>query len=138
MSYVDSNLMPGERVMHRAHLHWSIYIPGAILSLAVIGIVMLLAAFIQRRTTEMAVTNKRVVIKTGWISRKTVELNLSKVENIAVDQGIIGRVFDYGTITVVGTGGTREPFKGVQAPLAFRRAVQEQSDAGSERRAEAA
>ena|SRR5690349_4219473 len=138
MSYVDTNLMKGEQVVHRAQLHWAIYISGAILSFLVIGLPLLLAAYIRQRTTEMAVTNKRVIIKTGLISRRTVELNLSKVENVAVDQGILGRMLDYGTITVVGTGGTREVFAHVLSPLQFRRAVQEQTDAGQGQQARAA
>lgn len=138
MSYVDTNLMKGEQVVHRAQLHWAIYIAGALLSFMLIGLPLLLAAFIRQRTTEMAVTNKRVIIKTGLISRRTVELNLSKVENVAVDQGILGRMLDYGTITVVGTGGTREVFAHVLSPLQFRRAVQEQTDAGQGQQARAA
>jgi uncharacterized membrane protein YdbT with pleckstrin-like domain len=138
MSYVDTNLMKGEQVVHRAQLHWAIYLAGALLSVVVIGLPMLLAAYIRQRTTEMAVTNKRVIMKTGFISRKTLELNLSKVENVAVDQGIFARMLDYGTITVVGTGGTREVFAHVLAPLQFRRAVQEQTDAGQGQQARAA
>ena len=73
----------------------------------------------------MAVTNKRVIIKVGLISRRTAELNLNKVENIGVNQSILGRILNYGTITVVGTGGTHEQFRWVASPIEFRRAVQE-------------
>ena len=127
MGYVEANLIAGEEVVYRGELHWIIYLPGIILSVVVIGLFMLLGAFIRRVTTELAVTNKRVIIKTGWLSRRTLEMNLAKVENIAVDQSIMGRIFGYGSITVVGTGGTREPFHNIANPLNFRKAVQAQS-----------
>jgi len=75
-------------------------------------------------SSEFAVTNKRVLIKVGFIRRHSLELLLQKVEGIGVDQGILGRVFDYGTIIVTGTGGTKEPFKNIAAPLEFRKQVQ--------------
>ena len=129
MGYVESNLGPGEQVVHRGQLHWAIFLPGIVLLPILIGVFPLIAAFIARMSTEMAVTNKRVIIKAGLFSRRTIEMNLNKVENISVDQGILGRILNYGTITVVGTGGTREPFKWVAAPLDFRRAVQAQTPA---------
>jgi uncharacterized membrane protein YdbT with pleckstrin-like domain len=85
-----------------------------------------LAAWIRRWTSEFAVTNKRVVIKVGLISRRMIEMNLSKVESIEVRQDIPGRLVNYGTIVVIGTGGTKEPFTTIDDPLAFRRAVQTQ------------
>lgn len=123
MSYVENNLIPGEQVVYRAELHWIIFIWPVIFSFVLIGIPWLIAAILQKKTTEMAVTNKRVIIKTGIISRRTIEMNLSKIENIEVNQSIIGRIFGYGIITIVGTGGTHEPFKNVSQPLDFRKAV---------------
>ena len=127
MAYVDSNLGDGEKVVHRGELHWAIFLPGIVLLPVLIGVLFLISALIAKISTEMAVTNRRVIIKAGLISRRTIEMNLTKVENIGVDQGILGRILNYGTITVVGTGGTREPFKWVSAPLDFRRAVQAQT-----------
>ena len=92
-----------------------------------IGLLFLLAAWIDSITTELAVTTKRVISKRGLISRKTVELNLAKVEAIGVNQSILGRILGYGTVTVVGTGGTKEPFLYIASPLEFRRVVQAQS-----------
>jgi uncharacterized membrane protein YdbT with pleckstrin-like domain len=123
MSYVENNLIQGEQVVYRAELHWIIFIWPVIFSLILIGIPWLIAAILQKKTTEMAVTNKRVIIKTGIISRRTIEMNLSKIENIEVNQNIIGRIFGYGIITIVGTGGTHEPFKNVSQPLDFRKSV---------------
>jgi uncharacterized membrane protein YdbT with pleckstrin-like domain len=129
MGYVESNLIPGEQVVYQARIHGIILVPGIALFIVIVGIPLLIAAFIARATTEMAVTNRRVIIKTGWISRKTLEMNLAKIENIGVDQSLFGRIWNYGTVTVVGTGGTREPFRYVAAPLEFRRAVQGQAEA---------
>jgi uncharacterized membrane protein YdbT with pleckstrin-like domain len=123
MAYVENNLIQGEQVVYRAELHWIIFIWPVIFSFVLIGIPWLIAAILQKKTTEMAVTNKRVIIKTGIISRRTIEMNLSKIENIEVNQSIIGRIFGYGIITIVGTGGTHEPFKNVSQPLDFRKSV---------------
>ena len=84
---------------------------------------------VQYLTSEFAVTNKRVLVKVGFISRHTLELLLSKVETIGVDQSILGRILGYGTIVVIGTGGTREPFKAIADPLGFRHQVQGQTSA---------
>jgi uncharacterized membrane protein YdbT with pleckstrin-like domain len=89
----------------------------------VAGIVALLRS-LALRTSEFAVTNKRVLIKVGWIRRHSLELLLSKVEGIGVDQGLFGRWLGYGTITVTGTGGTKEPFRSISDPLSFRKEVQ--------------
>ncbi len=123
MGYVEKSLMSGEQVVYRAQLHWIVFVSLRAL------LTLFLAPLIQRATSEFAVTNRRVVIKVGLVSRKTVELNLEKVESIGVDQSILGRILDYGTIEVVGTGGTREPFRGIRDPLGFRRAVNEASEA---------
>jgi uncharacterized membrane protein YdbT with pleckstrin-like domain len=82
---------------------------------------------IDRYTDEFAITNKRVIIKTGLISRKTFEMNHSKIESVNVDQSILGRILGYGTIGIVGSGGTREVFPNIKNPLAFRKKFQEMS-----------
>ena len=92
----------------------------------VLGDMPLVTSIIQRRASEFAVTNKRIILKVGVIRRKTAEMFLEKVESVGVDQGILGRVFNYGEITVHGTGGTAEPFDKISHPLEFRRQVQEQ------------
>ncbi len=125
MDYVDSNLMKGETVLYRGSLHWIIFVLPGLLCLVIIGIVPLVAALIRNATSEFAVTNHRVIVKVGLIKRNTLELNLAKVESIGVDQTLLGRMLGYGTIVVVGTGGTREPFKSIADPMAFRRAVNE-------------
>jgi len=86
----------------------------------VLGLALLLRAWIQQVTTELAVTSKRVVAKFGLIQRNTIELNHSKVESFNVHQGIAGRIFGFGTIVVHGTGGGKTPIPNIDSPLQFR------------------
>jgi uncharacterized membrane protein YdbT with pleckstrin-like domain len=140
MSYVSSSLLPGEQVTHETRLHKSMFVwpvLAVLAALAVVfaspragGVLVAIAAlyafgtWLRYRSSEFAVTDKRVIIKVGMVHRRTLEMLLSKVEAISVDQGLGGRLFDYGTIVVVGSGGTREPFERIAGPLEFRRAVQ--------------
>jgi uncharacterized membrane protein YdbT with pleckstrin-like domain len=96
------------------------------MALIVIAVFPFIGAWIARTSSEFAVTNKRVILKTGFIQKKTAEMFLNKIESVGVEQSIIGRVFGYGTIIIRGTGGSLEPFDNVSAPLEFRRQVQEQ------------
>jgi uncharacterized membrane protein YdbT with pleckstrin-like domain len=86
-----------------------------------------LSSYINYTSSEFGVTNRRVLIKVGFVRRRSLELFLQKLEGIGVDQGILGRIFGYGTITVTGTGGTKEVFRAIAAPLEFRRMVQQQT-----------
>ncbi len=104
-------------------------IAGLLLLLA--GNVILAIAAVRRNATEMAVTNKRVIIKVGFLTKRTVELFLSKVESVGVEQTLVGRMMGFGSISVRGTGGTNEPFSHVANPLEFRRQVQDQLEAQS-------
>lgn len=147
MSYIESQLLPGEEVKYRGHLHRIIFIPAylfcvvAVLTLipavtagdwpvfflfALPAIVAYTWAQVIYSTSEFAITNKRVVIKVGWLRRRTVETMLSKVEGINVDQSMIGRMLGYGSIVITGTGGTQEPFRNIGDPFEFRRQVQAQ------------
>jgi uncharacterized membrane protein YdbT with pleckstrin-like domain len=85
-----------------------------------------LAQVVKWRSSEFAVTNKRVILKTGFIQSKTEEMFLNKIESVGVDQSIAGRILGYGTIVIRGTGGSLEPFHRVSAPLQFRKEIQEQ------------
>jgi uncharacterized membrane protein YdbT with pleckstrin-like domain len=142
-SYVNSHLDPGETVAYEGRLHWIVYLTPMLilgvgigvalsglyaggLALLVMGLVSLLIAWVRQFSSEFAVTNRRVIIKTGWLSRRTIELNMSKVESVQVDQDIFARLLNYGTITVIGTGGTKEPFALIDDPMGFRHAVQQQ------------
>jgi len=86
----------------------------------------LLVAILRWRAAEFAVTNKRVIFKVGVLKRRTQEMFLEKIESVSVDEGVLGRALDYGTIAIRGTGGTLEPFRNISHALEFRRQVQEQ------------
>ena len=140
--------------MYRANLHWLVFllpillfIPGIwlffvggdiakVFALILIAgaLVTALGPVIERRTSEFAVTNKRVVIKTGLIRRHSLETLLSKIEGIGVAQSILGRILGFGTIVISGTGGSKEAFHKIADPMMFRRRVQEQIAAMEERR----
>ena len=127
MSYVDSQLLNGESVQYRAHLHKTIFAPacavgaiGAIagvaafrrselwpfaLAMLVLAAILFGWSYLGYATSEFAVTNKRVIIKVGWLTRRTVETMLSKVEGIGVDQSVLGRILNFGSVVVTGTGG---------------------------------
>jgi len=142
MGYIEQNLIAGETVAYRTRLHWIIFLwPAIFLAVAlfsflnrdsgtgglffIVGLLWGLSSYITFTSSEFGVTNRRVLIKVGFIRRHSLELLLSKVEGIGVDQGIPGRIFGYGTIIVTGTGGTKEVFQGIPAPLEFRRMVQQ-------------
>ncbi|MCX7144084.1 MAG: PH domain-containing protein [Proteobacteria bacterium] len=118
-NYVQSNLIKDEQVVYEARLHWIVFVSLRAL------LTLFIAPLIDYFTSEFAITNKRIIIKVGFISRKTVELNLSKLESVNVEQSILGRILDYGTITVIGTGGTKEPFSNIISPLEFRKQFQQ-------------
>lgn len=99
---------------------------GGGVALLVFGLIAVLMGMVRRNSTEMALTNRRVVIKTGVVGRKTIEMLLNKVESIEVSETVLGRMLGYGTIVVIGTGGTPEPFDQIAHPLEFRSRVQQQ------------
>jgi uncharacterized membrane protein YdbT with pleckstrin-like domain len=112
-------------------------VPGAVYLFALlcflVGGTLFLVGLLRRRATEMAVTNKRVIVKTGIADRRTVEILLSRIESVAVEEPALGRLLGFGTVTVRGTGGTPEVFEKIYHPLEFREQVQRQI--GGERRA---
>jgi uncharacterized membrane protein YdbT with pleckstrin-like domain len=150
MSYVERHLLTGEAITFRTRLHWKLYflpvlavvlllVPLTVLALSATtklfallpvaaAIVVLAVPYLKRRSSEFAVTDKRVIIKLGVLRTRSIELLLPKIEGITVTQSLGGRLFGYGEIVVIGTGGTQEPFAGIQAPLDFRQAVQAATD----------
>jgi len=116
--YVDTNLVAGEHVVYEARLHWIIFVSVEAAATLWLGPV------IERACTEIAITNKRIIIKLGWLQRRTLEMNLGKVESVNVDQSVLRRLLDYGSITITGAGGTRELFHNIERPLEFRKAFQ--------------
>ena len=126
-SYVEGALTKGEQVVHQGKV--SIWSLAALLLLGLIflafyglGLLFWIAAAIRYFTTELAITNKRVIAKFGLISRSTIEINLQKIESIQINQGILGRIFNFGSIVVSGAGNPQAPIPGISNPLQFRRA----------------
>lgn len=124
-TYVESNLIQDEKVQYEGKICvWSllpkILLGFVLLPLYGIGLLFWISAAITYYTTELVITNKRVVAKFGFIRRDTVEMNISKVESIQVDQGILGRIFNYGSVLVSGAGDPKAPIPGISHPLKFR------------------
>jgi uncharacterized membrane protein YdbT with pleckstrin-like domain len=140
MGYIESNLLPGETVVQRARLHWIVFLKAVavvVVGLALlflqpivggvvigVGLLMAVPPWLERLTSEFGVTSKRVIIKVGLIQRRTLELLIRQVEAISVDQSLTGRILDFGTITLTGTGGVKETFHNIANPLEFRRSIQ--------------
>lgn len=156
MSYVKKNLIPGESVIYQTGIHWSVLFWPFVFAVALvaggvacfvwqgfagyieigtlligIALVMVLYFWIKRNATEIAVTNKRVIIKTGMAARRSLEIMLAKVESIGIAETVWGRMLGYGTVTIHGTGGTPEPFAKIAHPSEFRQHVQQQIDVQS-------
>ncbi|MEN3369271.1 MAG: hypothetical protein V7609_1414 [Verrucomicrobiota bacterium] len=147
-SYTAATLQANERPLYKTTIHWMVlvspivwaalsliiilpiamfiswkgYYWGWVLLLIPIG--LLLSAAIAVKTSELVITDRRVLIKVGFIQRQTFEMFISKIESVAVAQGMIGRIFDYGTVEIRGTGGSSESFATIAAPLQFRDAIQ--------------
>ena len=150
MSYVQRVLQPGEVVRHTAAIHWIVYWPGALCIIAavaalvwagflpetlarwihwlaalltVVAVLFLIREWFGWWTTEVAVTNLRVIYKTGLVKRRTKEMNMDKVESVEVDQSILGRILDYGKVTITGTGAGLEALSGVAQPIELRNSI---------------
>ncbi len=149
--YIDEILQPGEKVLYSTNAHWMFYLPAILawlvtivflvlsrtitadvpvllfLSLAAISALVALywtvRAWFRRATTETDVTNFRIVHKTGFIKRRTFEMSLDKVESVDVNQSILGRVMNYGDVTILGVGEGKETIQTIASPLAFRNSI---------------
>jgi len=154
MSYVEKNLVSGETLIYRTGVHWSVLFWPVLLAILIggagvasflfrrdliilaavlllVAAIVLISALVKRNATEIGVTNRRVIIKTGMLSRRSLEIMLPKVESIAINEPAMGRILGYGTVVIHGTGGTPEPFDKIAHPSEFRREVQQQMDAAT-------
>jgi uncharacterized membrane protein YdbT with pleckstrin-like domain len=149
--YIDEILQPGEKVLYSTNAHWMFYLPAIaawilavvllilsrstttegliLLCLSAAAVVAIAAlywtakAWFHRWTTETDVTNLRVVHKTGFIKRRTFEMSLDKVESVDVNQSILGRILNYGDVTILGVGEGKETISTIASPLAFRNSI---------------
>ena len=129
MSYIDDSLIEGEAIIHRARVSWwsqfGLLLLGVVLLVVVVGLFFLVAAWVNVRSTEIAITNRRIIAKFGFIKRHTVEINLEKVEALRVEQGVLGRMLNYGTLFISGAGTSVAPLANIADPLVFRRKFME-------------
>ena len=144
MSYVQRVLQPGEVVRHVAGLHWVAYLPGSLALIvaivvlvilpderpvmqwirwivaslcAAVGLILLIRAAFDQWVTEIAVTDRRVISKRGFIRRETTEMHMDKVESVDVKQSVLGRILDYGDVEIRGVGSGFEPLRNIAAPI---------------------
>jgi uncharacterized membrane protein YdbT with pleckstrin-like domain len=140
MSYIENSLLKDEQIKYVGKVSiWSLA-PTILLGFLTIwifglGLIFWISAIISYMTTELAITNKRVIAKFGLISRHTVELNMSKIESIQVNQSILGRIFDFGSLRIAGGGIPSAPVPGISDPLAFRKAFNEAQEANTNMKA---
>ena len=143
--YVLKNLVEGERLLYTTRLSWLIFVKpiffilvvGIILAIAhvpfwiiiciliLLALIFLIPTWLLYNFSEFAVTNKRVILKRGWLTRTAFEINLTHMESFMVEQGLFGRMFNYGAVRVTGTGGSKERFSMIASPMSFRKAALE-------------
>jgi len=135
MSYIDKMLTDGEQVIYQAYLSmWSqfVLVLVGIVFLPVfgVGLLLLLWMWLKCITTEISIMNKRIISKVGIFNRSTMELRLDKIESIKVDQRIMGRILNFGSITIAGTGGDKTPLESIADPLQFQKQFMSVADKG--------
>ena len=148
MDYVERILQPGEQVRHISSIHWIVYWPGVAVALlavvaywfsetryltgfwrytgyalALVAVILLVQQWFQWWITEIAVTNRRVIYKTGFVRRQTNEMNMDKVESVKINQTILGRILDYGDVTILGTGEGFETLRTIANPIELRNSI---------------
>jgi uncharacterized membrane protein YdbT with pleckstrin-like domain len=148
MSYVQRVLQPGEQVRRISSIHWIVYWPGVAVALlavvaywfsetryltgiwrytayalALVAIFLLIQQWLQWWVTEIAVTDRRVIYKKGLVRRQTNEMNMDKVESVQIDQSILGRMLDYGDVTILGTGEGFETLRTISSPIELRNSI---------------
>jgi len=142
MSYIKHVLQPGETVRYQGSVHWILYVPAIILGVVgavsslfgppgwvisaiclLVALILALRAWFIRWMTEIVVTDRRVIYVHGFIQRDSIEVHMNQIESVDVDQTILGRLFDYGDVTIRGTETTYEPLRGVDRPIALRNEI---------------
>ena len=125
MSYIEDTISDDETIVYVVKFHW-IYTFVAFLYLIflgifIIGIIVFLKMIINKWTTERALTNTRYIQKTGWVARNTEEISINKIEEVDLKQSIPGRIFDYGSVSISGTGSGNILLKSIDSPLIFQK-----------------
>lgn len=129
MSYINESLSDGEEVKELFKLHWFAKIPmiiWVVLALPTLGVTLILAIweYLKLRTIEQGITNKRAILKTGIISRKSDEMKISSIETVEINQGIFGRIFGFGSIKVTGRGISDLVYNNIDNPMGVKKAIE--------------
>lgn len=129
MSYIEESLSDGEEIKELFKLHWFSKIPmiiWTILAIPTFGITLILAIweYLKLRSIEQGITNKRAILKTGIISRNSEEMKMSSIETVEIVQGILGRIFGYGSIKVTGRGISDLVYKNIDNPMDVKKAIE--------------
>jgi uncharacterized membrane protein YdbT with pleckstrin-like domain len=129
MPYIEESLSADEKVVKLFRLHWTArlwLVLWIVLIVPTLGITLLLAIYewLRLRTLEYGVTNKRVILKKGIISRQTEEMKIGSIETVEIDQGVLGRMLGYGTVKVTGRGISDVVFKRIDDPMAVKRDIE--------------
>lgn len=128
MRYVNSILVPEERVLVSGRYAWVRRFLGNLLGLVLspvlgIGLVILVICYIENKTLELVVTNKRLIYKRGWISRRTEEIQIERIGEVNLEQSVLGRLLGYGRLKVSGVGFSSIALPAIDDPIGFRRAL---------------
>ena len=129
MTYIEQSLSAGEKIEGVFRLHWTAWLPvwlWILLAIPTIGITLLVALYVYLRLKyqEQGVTNKRVILKKGIVSRQTEEMKLKSIETVEIDQGILGRMLGFGTVRITGRGVSDFVFQRIDNPLAVKRTIE--------------
>lgn len=137
MRYIDESLAEGETIIQHGQypgIFWfGAWAALVLLGIILVGIFIFIRSVIVMKTTDFAVTNRRVILKTGWLNRRTQELAVESVEGVSLEQSFIARLFGYGSVVVTGTGDAVIAFPPMAHPVAFRRSIEAaRADCGGE------
>jgi uncharacterized membrane protein YdbT with pleckstrin-like domain len=129
MSYIEESLSKDEEIRNQFALHWFAKVPMVIwfiLAIPTLGITLIQAIYelLRLRSIEQGVTNKRVIRKTGIISRKSEEMKIDSIETVEIQQGVLGRMFGYGNIKVSGRGISDLIFPKIDEPMDVKKAIE--------------
>jgi uncharacterized membrane protein YdbT with pleckstrin-like domain len=134
MTYIEENLVKNEEIVYLGKIHWMVFhssllsyilviiAPNGFMTMILFPIYIFVLFFnsVSFFGTECGITNKRIIFKKGLFIKETIEINYEKIESIMIDQGIIERIFNYGTVIIIGTGGTTSKIKGIKDPITFK------------------
>lgn len=143
MGHIEKKLLNDETILYRADISWKILVslivvlifftwfssrfhPIVLLLASLYSIYLIIRVTLVILSTEFALTNRRIIAKKGFFFQHSIEILLNKVESISVSQPLIGRILGFGTVTIIGSGGTQEVFKSIDNPMELRKQVNDQ------------